>query len=190
MTHEHAWTRLPDLLADRDQPELLAHVATCHDCQRQLFLLGRIDRALRGAAAVRRKQRRHGRRRRWLRFPGALVAAAVAALVVLLVLPHHAAPRQLTLKTAAGKSIGQATLKSEDAENTSLTLVARGLPGRGGDMFVLWAGGSGQGRIALGRFMVEPGGACRARFNLPGKRGWAHFWVTPPGRPNAVVATT
>jgi hypothetical protein len=105
-------------------------------------------------------------------------------------MPHHTALRQLTLKTAAGKSIGHATLKREDKENTSLTLVARGLPARGGDTFVLWAGDSGERKLAVGRFMVEPGGACRARFNLPGRRVWARFWVTPPGQPSAVVATT
>jgi hypothetical protein len=71
-----------------------------------------------------------------------------------------------------------------------LTLVARGVPARGGATFVLWAGDSGRRRLAVGRFMVAPGGACRARFNLPGGRSWARFWVTPPGRPNAVVATT
>jgi hypothetical protein len=190
MTHEHVWTHLPDLLDDRDQPELLAHVASCHDCQCQLFILGRVDRALRAAAALRRKERRSLRRGRWLRFRAGLVAAVVAALVVVLLLPHHAPPRQLTLRTAAGQRIGHATLKREDAENTSLTLVARGLPTRRPDMFVLWAGAPGGTKIAVGRFMVEPGGACRARFNIPGRRAWARFWVTPPGRPNAVVATT
>ena len=190
MTHEHAWMRLPDLLDDRDQPELLGHVSACHDCQRQLFLLARVDRALRGAVAVRRKERRSHRKRRWLHIRSGLVAAAIAALVLVVLMPHHTALRQLTLKTAAGKSIGHATLKREDAENTSLTLVARGLPARGGDTFVLWAGDSGERKLAVGRFMVEPGGACRARFNLPGRRVWARFWVTPPGQPSAVVATT
>jgi hypothetical protein len=38
--------------------------------------------------------------------------------------------------------------------------------------------------------MVDPRGACVARFNLPGGRSWARFWVTPPGQPDAVVATT
>jgi hypothetical protein len=189
MTHEHAWTRLPDLLDDRDQPELLGHVAACHDCQRQLFLLGRVDRALRSAAGAHRKDRRRVRKGRWLRFHSALVAAAVAALLVVLFLPHNSSPRQFTLRTAAGQPIGHATLQRADAENTSLTLVARGLPARGGDTFVLWAG-SRQRRVAVGHFMVEPGGACRARFNLPGRRAWVHFWVTPPGQPNAVVATT
>ena len=190
MTHDHAWTHLPDLLDDRDQPELLAHVAACHDCQRQLFLLARVDRALRGATVARQKELRRNGRSRWLRFPSGLVAAAVAAFVAVMLLPHHTGLRQLTFKTAAGQPIGHATLKREDAENTSLTLVARGLPARGGDTFILWAGGGGDQKVAIGRFMVEPGGACRARFNLPGKRGWAHFWVTPPGQPNAVVATT
>jgi len=190
MTHEHAWTRLPDLLDDRDQPELLAHVAACHDCQRQVFLLGRVDRTLRGAAGAHRKERRRVSKGRWLRFPSGLVAAAVAALLVVLFLPHQHSLRQLTLRTASGQPIGRATLNRADAENTSLTLVARGLPAHGGDTFVLWAGGRRERKVAVGRFMIEPGGACRARFNHPGRRAWVHFWVTPPGQPNAVVATT
>jgi hypothetical protein len=189
MTHEHAWTRLPDLLDDRDQPELLKHVAACHDCQRQLFLLGRIDRALRGAVAARHKERR-GRKSRWLRFPSGLVAAAVAALLVMLFLPHHPGLRQFTLRTAAGHPIGRAILNRSDAENTSLTLVARGLPAHRGDVYLLWAAGSSERPTTIGRFMVDPNGVCRARFNLPGGRRWARFWVTPPGRPNAVVAST
>jgi hypothetical protein len=190
MTHEHVWTRLPDLLDDRDQPELLAHVAACHDCQRHLFQLGRVDRALRGAAAARRNERRRFRRGRWLRLPAGLAAAAVAALLILLFLPHHAGPRQFTLRTAAGQPIGRAILNRSDAENTSLTLVARGLPAHRRDTYVLWAGGTDGRKTTVGRFMVDPTGACRARFNLPGGHRWARFWVTPPGQPHAVVATT
>jgi hypothetical protein len=191
MTHEHAWTRLPDLLADRDEPELLSHIAACHDCQRQLFLLGRVDRALRGAVGVRRKERRRIRKGRWLRFPSALVAAAAAAsLVLVLLAPHHHGLRQFTLRAASGQPIGRAVLDRSDAENTALTLVARGLPARAGATFVLWTGDRGQRELAVGRFMVAPNGACRARFNLPGGPGWARFWVTPPGQPNAVVAST
>jgi hypothetical protein len=190
VTHEHAWTRLPDLLDDRDQPALLAHVAACHDCQRQLFLLGRIDRALRGAAGAHRKERRRVSKGRWLRFTSGLVAAAVAALLVVPFLPHQHSLRQLTLRTATGQPIGRATLNRSDAENTSLTLVARGLPALPGDTFVLWAGSRSERKVAVGRFMVEPGGACRARFTFPGGRAWARFWVTPRGQPNVVVATT
>jgi hypothetical protein len=189
MTHEHAWTRLPDLLDDRDQPDLLAHVAACHDCQREVFLLGRVDRALRDAATARSKKRR-ARRGRWLRFPSGLVAAAVAALLVVLFLPQHSGRSQFTLRTAAGRAIGRAVLNRSDAENTSLTLVARGLPARRGNVYVLWAAGRGERAMTVGRFMVDPRGACRARFNLPGGRSWAHFWVTPPREPNAVVAST
>lgn len=191
MTHEHAWTRLPDLLSDRDEPQLLAHVAACHDCQRQLFLLGRVDRALRSSASVRRKEGRRMRKGRWLRFPAGLVAAAVAAaLVLVLFVPQHHGLHELTLRTASGQPIGQAILNRSDAENTSLTLVARGLPADRGDMYLLWAGGSGGRATSVGRFMVDPSGACRARFNLPGGRSWARFWVTPTGQPNAVVAST
>jgi hypothetical protein len=190
VTHEHAWTRLPDLLQDRDEPDILTHVASCHDCQRQLFLLGRVDRALRASAPVRRKERRRVGKGRWLRFHSGLVAAAVAALLIVVFLPRHTGARQLTLRTAAGRPIGHAILKRSDADNTSLTLVARGLPSRAGDVYVLWAGGSGRAATTVGRFMVDPKGACRARFNLPGGRSWARFWVTPPGRPNTVVAAT
>ena len=189
MRHEHAWTRLPDLLEDRDEPALLAHLAGCHDCQRQLFLLGRVDRMLRDAAPARRRERRQARRARWLRLPAGLVAVAAAALLVLF-FPQSHRLRQFTLRTASGRPIGQAVLARADAENTSVSLLARGLPRRHANVYVLWAGGDGQSATTVGRFMVDPSGACRARFNLPGGRSWARFWVTPPGQPNAVVATT
>ena len=76
MRHEQAWQRLPDLLEDRDDPELLGHVRGCADCQRQLFLLGRVDRLLRDHAPM-RQPRRHARR-------GVAAAAALAASVVVL----------------------------------------------------------------------------------------------------------
>ncbi len=189
MRHEHAWTRLPDLLEDRDEPALLVHLAGCHDCQRQLFLLGRVDRMLRDAAPARRRERRRASRGRRLRLPAGLVAVAAVALLVLF-FPHSNRAGQFTLRTASGQSIGQAVLARADAENTSLSLVARGLPRRHANVYVLWAEGDGQSATTVGRFMVDPSGACRARFNLPGGRNWSRFWVTPPGQPNAVVATT
>jgi hypothetical protein len=194
MTHAHAWTRLPDLLDDRDDPELLAHVAACHDCQRQLFLLGRVDRLLRDDGRTRRKERRGTRKGRRLRFPSGLVAVAAvvvaAAFLLALHVPRGGELRQLTLRTASGQSIGRAVLARADAANISVTLVARGLPARPSHIYVLWAGGRGGPPANVGRFMVEPNGACVARFNLPGERSWARFWVTPPGHPDAVVATT
>ena len=188
MSHARAWARLPDLLGDRDHPDLLAHVAACHDCQRQLFLLGRVDRLLHDAAPARRRGRRVRRGRR-LHLPAGLAAVAAVALLVLF-LPHGRHVREFTLRTASGQPIGRATLARADAENFSLSLVARGLPSRRGDVYLLWAGRAGEPPTAVGRFMVDPKGACRARFNLPGERSWARFWVTPPGRPDAVVATT
>jgi hypothetical protein len=58
MRHEEAWRRLPDLLDDRDDAALLAHVRTCARCQRQLFLLGRVDRLLRDSASQHRSARK------------------------------------------------------------------------------------------------------------------------------------
>ncbi len=191
MSHDHAWTRLPDLLDDRDQPELLAHVAACHQCQRQVFLLGRVDRALRDAALPRQKAVRRARRRRWLRFSIAPIAAALAgAALLVLVLPHGEGLRQLTLRTASGRPVGRAVLARSDAENMTLAVVARGLPARGGGVYLLWAKGSGARAITVGRFMVDPTGACRARFNLPRGRSWVRFWIAPPRHPESVVATT
>lgn len=191
MTHEHAWTKLPDLLQDRDDPALLAHVATCHDCQRRLFLLGRVDRLLRDAAPDRRGEHRRSFRNRWLRFPAGLVAAtAVAAAALLLFLPHRQDLRPLTLHTAAGRPIGQAILGSTRAGRTSLTLVARGLPTRASTTYVLWATGSKQVAASVGRFMVDRSGRCRAHFDLPQGQVWGRFWVTPIGQPGTVVATT
>lgn len=189
MIHDHAWRRLPDLLEDRDEPMLLAHVSGCHECQRQLFLLGRVDRLLRDAATVRRKERRRLRRARWLRFPARLVAVA-AVVLLLLFFPHNRGVRQFTLRTASGQTIGQAILTPADAKNMSLSLVARGLPARRENVYVLWAGGDGRPATTIGRFMVDPSGTCRARFDLPGGRTWARFWITPPGQRDAVVATT
>lgn len=189
MSHEHAWRRLPDLLQDRDEPELLAHMAACHECQRQLFLLGRIDRLLRDVAPARRRERRRSHSGRWLRFPAGLVAVA-AVVVLVLLFPHTRGVREFTIRTAAGEAIGHAVLARADAENMSLSLVARGLPTRAGDVYLLWAGGDGRPATTIGRFMVDPSGACRARFNLPGGRSWVRFWVTRPGHPEAVVATT
>jgi hypothetical protein len=189
MTHERAWARLPDLLFDRDDPELLAHVAACHDCQRQLFLFGRVDRLLRTAAAARRQEHRRLRGSRWVRFPAGLVAAISVAAMLLLFLPGQVGSRQFTLRSAAGQPVGRAVLGHADARNLFVSLVARGLPTRTGTMYVLWAA-EGAHTATVGHFMVDARGSCRTRFNLPAGHHWARFWVTPPGDPGDVVATT
>lgn len=185
MSHERAFRRLPDLLFDRDEPELLEHVAACGECQRQLFLLTRADRLLREAAAAGRP-----RKGRWLRFPAGLAAVVAAALAVLFLLPHQDAAGRFTLRLASGQAIGQAVLTAGDARNLSLSLIAQGLPTRPRDVYLLWAGGDGRSATTVGRFMVDPNGACRARFTLPGRHGWTRFWVTPSGKPSIVVAAT
>ena len=187
MTHEEAFKRLPDLLDDRDDPGLLAHVRTCVDCQRQLFLLGRVDRMLRDSASA------HGAvARRWPTarqlLAAAAVAAAAAAVTLALFLPQKAHPHAFTLRTVSGRSVGQAVMGRSDARNASLALTARGMPVDRGHLFVLWASDD-RSSMQVGRFMVDRSGSCRARFNLPASHNWTRFWVTELGKP-AVVATT
>jgi hypothetical protein len=186
--HEEAFTRLPDLLDDRDDPGLLAHVRECADCQRQLFLLGRVDRMLRerGAASGVSRGRRSMRRRL---LAAAAVAAVAAATALALFLPQTAHTHELTLRTASGGEVGQAVIGRSDTRNTSLALTARGLPIDHGQMFVLWAGDAGSS-MQVGRFMVDQSGGCRVRFNLPASHAWSRFWVTEAGKQAAVIAST
>jgi hypothetical protein len=183
MRHAEAWQRLPDLLDDRDDPLLLGHVRGCADCQRQLFLLGRVDRLLRDQAAARRRP--HVRR---AAAAAAVVAAAVVALLVLLV-PHQPHTRDFVLRTASGRQVAKAVIGHSDARNDSLALIARGLPLNRRHVFVLWAGDGGSS-MQVGRFMVDRSGGCRVRFNLPATRSWRRFWVAEPGNGAAVVAST
>ena len=84
MTHDEAFRRLPDLLDDRDDASLLQHVRECADCQRQLFLLGRIDRALGDSAPPQSRRRFAGRA---FAGGGALVAAAAVAILLAIFVP-------------------------------------------------------------------------------------------------------
>ena len=186
MTHELASERLPDLLFDRDDPDLLAHLARCHRCQRQLFLLSRVDRLLR---------RRRPRARRLGRVVAAVgLAAAIAAVAVVAVLlpqRHTASAAQFALKTKAGAIVARARIERADAENESIAFVAKGLPSRPTDTYVLWTQGTNDSEpVIVGRFMVSHRGACRARFNLPGTRQPDQFWITPSTEPAAIVAST
>jgi hypothetical protein len=186
--HEEAWTRLPDLLEDRDDAGLLIHVRVCADCQRQLFLLGRLDRLLRDDAAANPAART---RRRLLRGPlvAAAIIAAAAAIVLALELPQHGRSGTFVLRSASGQSVAQAVMGHADARNASLALTARGLPIDHGHMFVLWASDDSSS-MQVGRFMVDQTGGCRVRFNLPADHPWNHFWVTRLGHAAAVAAST
>ncbi len=183
MTHDLAYERLPDLLFDRDDAELLAHVGGCHRCQRQLFLLARVDRLLR-----QRQPRRRGRSRRAL----ALVAVGVAAIAaVALPQRHAAAPARFALRTVDGSIVARARVEHADAENEAIAFVAEGLPTRPSDTYLLWTRGPADGKpILVGRFMVSHEGECRARFNLPGTGRPGRFWITPSTEPTAIVAST
>ena len=177
MNHDQAWQRLPDLLDDRDDTALLGHVRECPACQRQLFLLGRIDRILRRESPDTSHRARLGRRTRILAAGGALTATAAvaAALVILLTQPSQAVA--FTLRTPVGKVVGEATIAKGDAHNASLTLAGRDLPAEQGPVFVLWAS-DGAASMPVGRFMVDPDGDCRVRFNLPDSHAWDEFWVS------------
>jgi hypothetical protein len=188
MRHEEASKRLPDLLDDRDDDGLLAHVCACADCQRQLFLLGRVDRMLRENATARRAAGRRWPTVRHL-LAAAAVAAAAAAITLALFLPQHAHAHEFVLKTASGRSVGQAVMGRSDARNASLALTARGMPVNRGHLFVLWASDD-RASMQVGRFMVDRSGSCRARFNLPASHAWRRFWITESGKSAAVVAST
>jgi hypothetical protein len=55
---------------------------------------------------------------------------------------------------------------------------------------VLWAGHNTRIPMRVGVFMVDHSGGCRVRFNLPATQDWGRFWVTRPGRPGSIVAST
>ena len=187
MRHEEAFKRLPDLLDDRDDRGLLAHVRACADCQRQLFLLGRVDRMLRDSAQAQRVVQRRWPSVRQLLAAAAVVMAAAAATLAL-VLPQKPHPHEFVLRTASGRSVGEAVMGRSDSRNASLALTASGMPLDHGHQLVLWASDD-RSSMQVGRFMVDRSGSCRARFNLPESHTWTRFWVTEPGK-RAVVATT
>ena len=188
MTHEQASTRLPDLLEDRDDAALLAHVRECPDCQRRLFLLGRVDRLLRERAAVRKPTR--ARRPAARRVLAAAVAIAAAASTMLaLVAVRHGHGHEMMFRTASGRAVGHAIMGHSDSGNDSLVLVADALPVTRGRAFVLWAADTPRAPMLVGHFMVDRRGACRVRFNLPATHAWGRFWITRPGLPTAVVAS-
>jgi hypothetical protein len=187
MRHEEAWRRLPDLLDDRDDAPLLAHVRACSSCQRQLFLLGRVDRLLRVGAAVQRSPRRRPTKVQIVAAAAALAAAVAATIAV--ALPQQTRQHQFMLRTASGRLVGEARMSIGDSHNVSLALTARHLPVHRGHMFVLWAGDK-ESSLQVGRFMVDRSGGCRVRFNLPDSHSWRRFWVTEPGAAGAIVAST
>ena len=188
MTHEQASTRLPDLLEDRDDAALLAHVRECPECQRQLRLLGRVDRLLRERAAVRGRTRaRRPAARGVIAFAAVVVVAASTMLALVAV--RHGHGHEMMFRTASGRAVGHAIMGHSDSGNDSLVLVAESPPVTRGRVFVLWAGDTSRGPMLVGHFMVDRRGACRVRFNLPATHAWDRFWITRPGPPSPVVAS-
>jgi len=186
--HEQASTRLPDLLEDRDDAALLAHVRECPDCQRQLFLLGRVDRLLRESASLRRPTRARRTATRGL-LAAVVVVVAAASTVLVLLSVRHGPGHEMMFRTASGRVVGHAIMGHSDSGNDSLVLVAEALPATRGRGFVLWAADTPRAPMLVGHFMVDRRGACRVRFNLPATHAWGRFWITRPGLPSAVVAS-
>jgi anti-sigma-K factor RskA len=187
--HEEAWTRLPDLLDDRDSHALLAHLRTCTECQRQLFLLGRVDRLLRDAGSVREMTltRRSNARRL---IASAAAVAVVAAVLLALWVSQQGSAHEMVFRTASGQPVGRAMMSHSDTRNDSLALAARDLPVGRGHLFVLWAVDASRSPMQVGRFMVDRSGGCQVRFNLPSNHTWGRFWFARPGNPSEIVAST
>jgi hypothetical protein len=185
--HDVAWQRLPDLLDDRDDPVLLEHVGSCADCQRQLFLLARVDRLLRSNAAQKGVERPRQRHLRQAVASAAAVAAVAGALLAALLVWRGGPTDELTFRTPSGRAVANAVMASSDTRNVSLALTARHLPVGGGHMFVLWAADS-KSLMQVGQFMVDRFGGCRVRFNLPATHDWHRFWMTRPGNTNVVAS--
>ena len=187
MNHRAAHERLPDLLVDRDDPELVAHVAACHDCQQQLFRLTRVDRMLR-AAGVRRRRRVRGRRTAAVALIAAVAAAAAA--VVSHVPADAPSTAVFSLRTADGRTLGSALVRRQNHAVDRVVIVARGMPGAR-RQYLLWTERAGSaGRVPVGRFMVDRTGSCRVKFTLPAAARWRGFIVTTAGNPRRVVAST
>jgi hypothetical protein len=185
MNHAEAWARLPDLLGDRDDAALFAHLRGCAACQRQLFLLGRVDRLLRERVESRKPRRRLGR----MALLAASAAAAAAAVLLAVFLPGQRSVHGFTLRMATGRAVGLAEMGHSDGHNLPLAFTAHGLPLNRNHMFLLWAGGR-DSKIKVGEFMVDRSGGCRVGFNLPANHRWSRFWISPPGNTTAVVAST
>lgn len=187
MNHHEARDRLPDLLLDRDDRQLLAHVNECHECQAQLFRLARVDRVLRGTRRIRRRHRLP-----LARTAAAAVATLAAAVTAAAVVhPPRRAPTPVSLRTPSGEVVATASIARGDSENEALALVAHGLPAHPADTYALWTRAPRTGRsVLVGRFMVSHDGECRARFNLPGAHHPHTFWIAPVGSPADVVAST
>ena len=187
MTHEQASTRLPDLLQDRDDAALLAHVRECPDCQRQLFLLWRVDRMLRESASLRRPTRvQRPAARGVIAFAAVVVVAASTMLALVAV--RHGPGHEMMFRTASGRAVGHAIMGHTDSGNDSLVLVADALPVTRGRAFVLWAADTPRAPMLVGHFMVDRRGACRVRFNLPATDASGRFWITQPGLPTVVAS--
>lgn len=188
MTHDAALERLPDLLFEREDAALLAHLRECHDCQRRLFALARIDRLLRQRGA---KIRRSRSRIRHALAATATIAAAAAAVAAFGLPRHHTTPASFALRGLGGSVVARAEIHRADSENQAIAFVAQGLPTVPTDTYLLWTTSPGMAKpLLVGRFMVNHSGACRTRFNLAGTRHPARFWITRSTDPAVVVAGT
>ena len=190
MNHETAWAQLPDLLCGRPGGALRAHVGACHACQKQLFRLARVDALLRQYGRARPRRGRAGGRAGGHTLAAACAIAAAAAVAAVTLLPPPSSSRtRFVLRAASGAIVAHGGIARADAENRLISLDARGLPRRLGNMYLLWAR-TGEGRRLVGRFMVDQTGSCHVVFSLPRGEQVKRFWVAPEEAPNATIAST
>jgi hypothetical protein len=179
--HEEASTRLPDLLEDRDDAALLAHVRECPDCQRQLFLLGRVDRLLRESASRRRPMR--ARRPAARGVLAAVVVVAAASTVLALVAVRHGPGHEMMFRTASGRAVGHAIMGHSDSGNDSLVLVADALPVTRGRAFVLWAADTPRAPMLVASWSTTAALVASASTSQPRTPGVASGSPGPACRP-------
>jgi hypothetical protein len=187
MNHQTASQSLPDLVTDPAAPHraLRAHLRTCHACQRQLFLLQRVDGMLRPDLPSSDRPRRYRARR----VGGVALAAALAVAAVFVLLPRTQTQAEaFTLRASDGLTVAQAQIRNQGSQQ--VVVLTPGAPMPATTRYVLWGSAQSHTTIRLGMLITTATGRCRARFVLPSQPAWKRLWMTPLSQPTTIVAHT
>jgi hypothetical protein len=216
VTHEEAFSRLPDLLwmrvADEDDAVLRRHVEGCAECRERLSELRRVHAALAGAGRsdpppglaerVRDIPARYAqdaaparRSRRALGAVAGVAAAALAAGVVALALTGGgetapAGPFQVVDQVAVTDPRSPVTGRIEMGEPSAgmrtIRLAVNGLDATGG-RYELWLS-SASGEVSAGTFRPDKSGACTVMLSAPDGE-WTAATIVKAGSDEPPVAT-